>query len=94
METEFRPPSFPLPLEDILEIAADPFQDIRFAVAGDFPTLGRIERSKLVDSMDMVRMRMGIENGIDPGDPVGKRLLSKVRGGIDKDILSADLNED
>jgi hypothetical protein len=49
---------------------------------------------EVVYAVDMVRMGMGEEHGIDTGDPFADHLLSKIRRGIHQDIFSPRLDND
>ncbi|MNT29051.1 hypothetical protein D3C72_1647760 [compost metagenome] len=43
------------------------------------------ENSQIVDTVGLIRMVVGIENGVDMGDPRHQGLLSQVRRGVDQD---------
>lgn len=60
-------------------------------VEGDRFFLREIKSSQIIDSMDMIRVGMRIEHGIDSGDFGAKRLLSKIDRRVNEDAFAAGL---
>jgi hypothetical protein len=54
----------------------------------------KAEGPQIVDAENVVRMGVGLEHGIDPGDVFANRLLAKVGGGVNQNDLAAKLEQD
>jgi hypothetical protein len=59
------------------------YENVR--VTRDRLALHRIEAAQLVETEDVIRVRVGEQHRVDPPDPVGERLLSQIGRGIDQD---------
>ena len=76
-------------LAEVEEIGEDPpdlRRGLRYRVGRDrLVLLQRVEAPHIVESEDMVGMRMGEEHGIDLPDPVCDGLLAEIGRGIEQD---------
>ena len=56
-------------------------------IDGDGRLLNVIITSELINAMDMVGMRMGVKDGINPRNSLAQGLLSQVRRGVDQEAF-------
>jgi hypothetical protein len=71
--------------EDIAEGLTKAAHRLVRAKAGDDPSLKAVIDPKLVNAVDVVGVRVGVEDGIDAGDLAFEGLLAEVCGRIDQD---------
>ena len=72
--------------EAIAEARLEPRHRGCIGVDIDAPLHVHDEAAEIVDAVDMVGMRMRVEHAVELADPGGKRLLAKVRAGIDQHV--------
>ena len=53
--------------------------------------LDKIETAEIVNPVDMIGMGMSVKNSIDPRNPRPQSLSPEVRGGIEQETFSMDL---
>jgi hypothetical protein len=64
------------------------------AVNGNLAALPEIKRADIVQSHDMVRVRMREQNSIHPFDPRAQCLLTQIGGGVYQDAMTPILHQD
>jgi hypothetical protein len=72
--------------ENITEIFPEGSNRLSGTVNGNRLTRDEVERSQIVDAVDMVGMGVGIENRVDTLDLLPQGLLPQISGGIDENV--------
>src|SRR6266403_6242026 len=74
-------------LEDVAKHVAQEFAGLRRGIKRKFAWYVLIrQRSQVVDSEDVVGVRVSVEHGIELSDLLAQRLFAKVRRGVDQDM--------
>ncbi len=79
-------------LEDVIELGTEFSGRPSISEYGNALLLKEVEASEFVDSVDVVSVRMGVEDRIDALDVGSKRLLAKVGRSVDEETLSLSLD--
>ena len=80
--------------EDIAEALADFLESFRIAIDRDWRAHQAVDRSQIVDPVQMVRMGVGEEHGVETTGPGVEELLAHVRRCIYEERRRAFLHED
>jgi hypothetical protein len=80
--------------KNIAEISPDGCNRLRGTVNGNRPARDEVERSQIVDAVDMVGMSVGIENRVDMLDFLPQGLLPQISGGIDENVSASIGDQD
>src|SRR3990172_3696288 len=91
---EVRPPALCRLLpEYVFEHHADPLDGLRVPIAWYGGVLYHVEAPEVVYAVDVVRVRVGEEDGVDARYAVGEGLSPQVGGCVYEDVLAPGLNE-
>src|SRR5262245_43775675 len=79
--------------EDVKERTPDCFPCLLVRVARYRGSLQGVEGAQIVESKDVIRVRVSEEHRIDACNAVGQHLLSKIDRGVDEDAgMSGDID--
>jgi hypothetical protein len=80
-------------LEHIGKASPDHLQRLGIGVSVERRVARPVDRPKIVDPVQVIRMRMCINNGINSADTGGDQLLAEFRRGVDKKPRAVVLNQ-
>src|SRR6266850_8269365 len=82
-----------LTFEDVAEHGAQPVGSLMIGIERNLFGAPQAQRAYVVESQDVVRVRVRVENRVQAAHALAYRLRAKVGSGVDQNAVSAVLNE-